>query len=67
MPGPFMVVIQKLKYDYKEKSIQQLWLDELNEFETAYKKWLKEQEEERLENDKKFKKQGAKKIGRGKK
>lgn len=53
--------------DYKEKSIQQLWLDELNEFETAYKKWLKEQEEERLENDKKFKKQGAKKIGRGKK
>lgn len=53
--------------DYKEKTIQQLWLDEMAEFETAYKKWLVDQEEERLENEKKYKKQGQKKTGRGKK
>ena len=37
---------------YKNTTIQQIWLNELNEFEEAYKKWLLDQKEENSKNSK---------------
>ena len=38
--------IQKVLSDYRQKTVQSIWIDELNEFIVAYNNWLKELEEE---------------------
>ena len=38
--------IQKVLSDYRQKTVQSIWITELDEFITAYNNWLKELEEE---------------------
>ena len=38
--------IQKILQDYLKKTVQQIWIEELDEFVEAYNKWIIEIEEE---------------------
>ena len=44
--------IRKVLDDYKNKTEEELWLGELEEFETSYKVWVKELAEEQEKEDK---------------
>ena len=54
--------IEKVLDEYKKKTIEDIWLDELAEFEEAYKVWLKDiiEEQEREDNLVKNNKKGGK-------
>jgi DNA topoisomerase-2 len=44
--------IRKVLDEYKNKTIEELWLGELQEFETSYKVWVKELADEQEKEDK---------------
>ena len=44
--------IRKVLEDYKNKTVEEIWLSELEEFEISYKQWLKEIIEEQDKEDK---------------
>jgi DNA topoisomerase-2 len=43
--------IRKVLEDYKNKTEEEIWLSELDEFETSYKQWVKELQEEQDKED----------------
>ncbi len=43
--------IERVLDDYKKKTVEEIWLDEITEFEEAYKVWLKDMIEEQEKED----------------
>ena len=54
--------IERVLNDYKKKTVEEIWLDEITEFEEAYKIWLKDiiEEQEKEDNLVKNTKKGGK-------
>ena len=54
--------IEKILDEYKKKTVEEIWLNEISEFEEAYKVWLKDiiEEQEREDNLVKNNKKGVK-------
>ena len=44
--------IQRILQDYKSKSVESIWIEELDEFVKAYNVWMKELDDIRLKEEK---------------